>query len=461
MTRRKEEFSPLKENRVSMYSCGPTLCGELDLGQCRRLLFSDLLRRYLEFKGYQITHIINLTDLDDRTIEGASKAGVSLKEYTERYYQTFQRDLDRLLIKKATDYPRASDYVEDMIGLTGKLLEKGFAYEKFRSIYFDIARFRNYGRLSRIDLDKIKFGKTVELDQYEKDNPKDFTLLKRSTLGELKSGIFYQTRWGNVRPGWHLECAAIALKLLGPTYDIHTSGVELIFPHHENAVAISHAITDRPLANYWIHNELVLVDGKKAAQNSSDGVLTLNELIQQGFSGREVRHWLLSHHYRKAVAFSLASLEAAKNTLGHVDAFVRKLHSSPLGPVDPDVDQLIYNLKHQFAASMDDDLNIAPALASLFQFTHPINKMMDRKGLAASDREKIFKCLEQVNGVLGTMDLRPKDVDAPLKELIRKREEARKARDWVAADRLRQELKEKGIEVTDTKEGTLWRSLNP
>jgi cysteinyl-tRNA synthetase len=205
LTRNKEEFVPMQENRVTMYSCGPTLCQLIHMGQCRLLVFSDLIRRYLEFKGYDVTHILNVTDLDDRTIEGAEEAGMSLKDFTEQYYQEFLTDLDILNIKRASHYPRASQHVDDMIQLTQKLLEKGYAYEKLRSIYFDISRFKDYGKLSGIDLEKIQVGKTVDLEQYEKDNPRDFTLLKRSTLSELKKGIFYKTQWGNIRPSWHLE----------------------------------------------------------------------------------------------------------------------------------------------------------------------------------------------------------------------------------------------------------------
>jgi cysteinyl-tRNA synthetase len=311
---KKEEFIPIEENCVTMYSCGPTLCHPIQLGQCRRFLFSDLIRRYLEFKGYRVIHTMNLTDLDDRTIEGAQKDGLSLKEFTSKYHRAFLDDLGHLNIRRANAYPKASEHVDDMIELTQKLLEKGYAYEKFRSIYFDISRFKDYGKLSRIDLDKIRLGKTVNLDQYEKENPRDFTLLKRSTLNELKSGIFYETRWGNVRPSWHLECSAIAVKYLPPPYDIHTGGIDLIFPHHENAIAISQAATDESPANYWVHNELVMIDGKKPSRFPDKNTLFLREILSRGYSGREVRYWLLSHHYRKPIHFTWSKLETARNT---------------------------------------------------------------------------------------------------------------------------------------------------
>jgi cysteinyl-tRNA synthetase len=454
--RKKEDIVPIEENRIAMYTCGPTLCHLIHLGQCRRFLFSDLIRRYLEFKGYQVTHIMNVTDLDDRTIEGSGKAGVSLKDYTGKYYQAFLEDLEQLNIKRATEYPKASEHVDDMIKLTQKLMEKGYAYEKFRSVYFDISRFKDYGRLSRIDLDKIRLGKTVDLDQYEKENPRDFVLLKRSTLNELKNGIFYQTRWGNVRPGWHIECSAMAMKYLAPTYDIHTSGVDLIFPHHENAIAINQALTDKNPANYWVHNELVMINGKKPSRFSEEDTLFLRDILNRGYSGREVRYWIISHHYRKLIYFSWSKLETARNTIAHLDHFVRKLHFCQTGPGNPEMDQIVYDLRQRFTESMDDDFNVSAALAALFQFVHRINKIADRNGLSTDDKEKVLKVLERINSVLGVMDLAAPVVGEEVEALIEKREQARKNKDWESADRLRQELKEMGIEIIDSKEGPVW-----
>lgn len=457
--RKKEDIVPIEENRITMYTCGPTLCHLIHLGQCRRFLFSDLIRRYLEFKGYQVTHIMNVTDLDDRTIEGAGKAGISLKDYTDKYYQAFLKDLEQLNIKRATEYPKASEHVEDMIKLTQKLLEKGYAYEKFRSVYFDISRFKDYGRLSRIDLDKMRLGKTVDLDQYEKENPRDFVLLKRSTLNELKNGIFYQTRWGNVRPGWHIECSAMAMKYLAPTYDIHTSGVDLIFPHHENAIAINQALTDKTPANYWVHNELVMINGKKPSRFSEEDTLFLRDILNHGYSGREIRYWIISHHYRKLIYFSWSKLETARNTIANLDYFVRKLHFCQTGPGNPEMDQVVYDLRQRFTESMDDDFNVSAALAALFRFVHRINKIADRNGLSTDDKEKILKVLERINSVLGVMDLAAPVVGQEVEALIEKREQARKNKDWESADRLRQELKEMGIEIIDSKDGPVWRKV--
>jgi len=457
--RKKEEFVPIDENRIKLYSCGPTLCQLIHVAQCRRFVFSDLVRRYIEFKGYGVTHIMNVTDLDDRTIEGAEKAGKSLKDFTEEYYQEFLKDLDTLNVKRASEYPRPSQHVDDMIQLTQKLMEKGYAYEKLRSVYFDISRSEDYGKLSRIDLDKIRVGKTVDLEQYEKENPRDFTLLKRSTLSELKKGVFYKTAWGNIRPSWHLECPTMAMKILGGTYDIHMSGADLIFPHHENAIAISEAVTGKPLANYWLHNELVMVNGKKPSRASNNDVLTIRQILERGYTGRVIRYWLISRHYRKPISFSWSKMDTAKNTVAHLDKFVKKLHLCPAGEPHPDMDQLVYDLKHKFIESMDDDFNIAPALAALFEFTREINRVMDGKGLSSDDKQKVEEVLKSIDSVLGVMELELPEPDEKVEALIKRREEARRDKDWANADRIRQELKEMGIEVIDTRDGTVWQKV--
>ena len=457
LTRRREEFIPLQEDRVTIYSCGPTLCQHITLGQCRRFIFADLLRRYLEYKGFDVTHIMNLTDLDDRTIQGAEKAGMSLQDFTQRYYTAFMEDLGKLNIKKATRYPKASEYVDDMIEQVKKLMEKGVAYEKFRSIYFDISRVEDYGALSRIDLDKIRLGKTVDLDQYEKDNPRDFTLLKRSTLNELKRGIFFQTPWGNVRPSWHLECSAIARRLAGDVYDIHTSGVDLIFPHHENAIAINKALTGKPPAQFWLHNELVMIEGKGKDQGQEPRAL--RDVWAKGYTGRQIRYFLMSRHYRKPLYFSWSKLDSVKNTLDHLDSFVQKIHFSPQAPPTQEVDQFIYDLRHGFSEALDDDMNISAALAALFNFMGRLNKTMDRRGLAQNDKEVVLKALEAINSVIGVMRLEKLDPGEQAMALIRKREEARKKRDWATADTLREKLKKMGIQVIDTPSGTIWRGI--
>jgi cysteinyl-tRNA synthetase len=457
LTRKKEAFIPAKENHVTLYTCGPTLCQLIHIGQARRLVFSDLIRRYLEHKGFGVTHLVNVTDLDDRTIKGAADAGVPLKHFTEKFFQEFMKDLSALHVRKEIRYPKASEYVDHMIDLARRLLARGYAYEKFRSIYFDISRFKEYGKLSRIDLEKIRIGKTVDLEQYEKENPRDFTLFKRATLNDLKKGNFYQTPWGNVRPSWHLECPAIALNTLGDTHDIHTGGVDLVFPHHENAIAIGYALTGKPFASYWIHNELVMIDGKKPSGDGGRSLYTIRSLLEKGYTGREIRYWLISHHHNKPISFSLAKLDTARNTISHLDEFVRRLHSCRSGESHPAMDQYVYHVKHKFTESMDDDFNTSQALAALFEFIKSTNRVMSTNGLSQIDNKKVGEALQEIDSVLGIMSLELPRADEGIEALIREREKARKGKNWAVADRIRNQLKEMGIGIIDTREGTRWR----
>ena len=456
MSRQKDAFFPIKENTVSMYSCGPTVSELVGLGDCRRYIVADLLRRYLEFKGFIVNYIMNITDLDDRTIKGAEAAGEDMGAFTERYYGEFLTDMDALKVKRATSYPLVSQHVEEIMDITQKLLEKGYAYERLRSVYFDISRFQGYGKLSKVNLDKMRIGKTVDLDQYEKDNPRDFTLLKRSKLHELKRGIFFRTRWGNVRPSWHIECAAVAMKSLSETYDIQTGSTDLIFPHHENDIAITEAITGRPLANYWIHSELV--NEKTLSETPEDRALTLRDAFKRGYSGRDVRFWLIHMHYRRTLDFSWSKLEVARKTVSRLDRFVDKLRTCPGGPTASEIDQLVYDLKQGFERALDDDLNISQALAALFEFTHNINRIMDSQGLDPSDRSKIEKILSGLNSVFMIMDLEQPQLSEHIDDLIRVRDAAREKRDWARADQIRGELKTRGFDVIDTKHGTTWRT---
>jgi len=457
LSRQIDEFSPIRENEVTIYSCGPTVSKLIDLGECRRYVVADLLRRYLEYKGFAVTHVINITDLDDRTIQGAEAAEEDLKAFTDTYYQEFLKDMDVLTIKRASEYPWASDHVEEMIDTAEKLIERGFAYERLRSVYFDISRFQDYGKLSRVNLNKIKVGKTVDLDQYEKDNPRDFTLLKRSTLHELKRGLFFSTKWGNLRPGWHIECAAIAMKCLGETHDVHTGSVDLIFPHHENDIAISEALTGKPLANYWLHSELVREE--KSPQSSEQKAVTLREVLDRGYSGRDIRYWLLHMHYKKALYFSWSKLDMAKNTVSRLDRFISAIRTSRKGPASDEINQLIYDLTRRFGEAMDDDLNISQVLAVFFEFMHEVNRIMVAQGVAPSDREKIENLLAKINSVLMVMDLSETESNQEIEELLRERNSARETKDWARADVIREKLKELGIAVIDTPDGTTWRKI--
>jgi cysteinyl-tRNA synthetase len=452
LSRSKEFFEPIVPGKVGMYSCGPTAHARMHIGECRRFIFADLLRRYLEYRGYDVTHIINITDLDDKTISGSEKAGMDLYEFTGSHIDSFKKDLALLNIKPAENYPKASEHLDDMVQVAEKLVQKGVAYEKLRSIYFDISRFPGYGRLSGINIDKIRIGATVDLDEYEKDNPRDFTLMKRSRLSELKRGIYVKTQWGNVRPSWHIQCAAMSMKYLGESFDIHTSARELVFPHHENEIAIAGALTGKPLARYWIHCDQVMVDGKKT--DEKENLLTLEDLTRMGYSGREIRHWLISGHYRKPVTFSHDRLAYAKRSLKRLDTCIDALANITEGPASyPELDQLLYDIKHGFINAMDDDLNISAAMASIFKIIKKVNALIFEKRIDVDGASKIIEAFRDIDSVLKIFDFDGKSVGPQVRRLIKEREAARKEKNWDLADRIRDQLIAGGIMLRDEKTG--------
>jgi len=450
ISRCKETFEPILPGKVTMYSCGPTAHARLHMGECRRFVFSDLLCRYLEFRGYDVTHIMNITDLDDKTIAGSEKAGMDLTQFTEKHIASFKEDLKTLNIKPASNYPKASEHVHDMVSLAEKLMKKGVAYEKLRSLYFDISRFPDYGKLSGVDINKIKLGATVDLDEYEKDNPRDFTLFKRSRLSELKRGIFTKTEWGNVRPSWHIQCTAMAMRYLGETYDIHTSTRELVFPHHENEIAIAGALTGKPLARFWIHCDRVLLDGKKLDEQGPGHTLT--DLINMGYSGREIRYWLLSGHYRKPVTFSRDRLEDAKRSLKRLDSCIHSLiHiKGGAGPY-PELDQVLYDIKHGFTSAMDDDLNISEALASIFKIVKQVNILVLENKLDPDGARKIVDAFANLDSVLKIFDFEEAFENPEVRRLIKERDQARREKNWDLADKIRDRLKAMGVTLKDQK----------
>jgi cysteinyl-tRNA synthetase len=449
LSRTKEPFEPLEPGKVSIYSCGPTVHARMHLGQCRRFVFADLLTRYLQFRGFSVKHIINITDLDDKTIEGSEKAGQSLSEFTEKYIGAFKDDLALLRVRPADKYPRVSRHLQDMVSLAEELVRKGFAYEKLRSIYFDISRFSDYGKLSGIDLNKMRLGTTVDLDDYEKDNPRDFTLLKRSKLSELKRGIYIKTRWGNVRPSLHIQCASISMKYLGESFDIHTSSRELVFPHHENEIAIARALTGKPLARYWIHCDRVLVNGKKVDEKGK--AVDLKDLIDMGYSGREIRFWLLSGHYRKPITYSAGRLQYARRSLKRLDDCIQGLINLREGKSYPELNQLLYDIKNGFTGAMDDDLNISAALASIFKIIRRINILVRQKNIGPDDVPKITEAFRNIDSVMNVFDFGDMALDPDIRHLIREREKARSEKNWELADRIRGELIARGVTLKDRK----------
>jgi cysteinyl-tRNA synthetase len=445
----REVFEPMADGKATLYTNGPTAHGPLHAGEARRMVVADLVGRYLAHKGFQVRHIMNITDLDEKTYQNADAAGLPPGVFAAQNIEGIKKDLEILGIQPAEDYPRTGDHVQDMIQVVEKLMSKGFAYEKLQSLYFDISRFGEYGQLSGIDLDKIRLGATVDLDDYEKDNPRDFVLLKRVKLSDLKKGLYTKTRWGNVRPSWPLQCAALAMKYFGETCDIHIAGRELMFPMHENEIAIAGALHKKPLARFWLHCDRVLADGKKV--DAQENTLTVKTLLQSGWSGREIRFWLLSNHYRKPVVFTKERLLAARRTLQRLDECVVTLLQLHGGQQFKDMDQLIYDLKNGFAAAMDDDLNISVALAAIFRFIKTMNRLAAKGRIAADQVPKVMDGLKTIDAVLGIFNFGPAFDDSGVLELMRQRVAARSARNWELADALRQKLSDLGVMVRDTK----------
>jgi len=455
MSRKKEIFRPAHDKEITFYACGPTAYEFPHLAHCRRFVVADLMTRYLLFKGFTVKSFMNFTDLDDNTIAGALKADMPLDEFTNQYIFAFRDAIKTLGMNDFSGYPRASEHVDDMIEITHELIHKGYAYEKHGSIYFDISKFKKYGQMSGIDLSKMQLGHTVDLDNYEKDNPRDFTLLKRSTLTELKRGIFFETDWGNIRPGWHIECSAMSTRYLGETLDIHTASQDLMFPHHENEIAIAEALTGKPLANYWLHSGLLLKNGKKMSAEAGN-VVTLQDVLDRGYSGREIRFMLLGVHYRKSLLFTYKKLDAVRTALKRIDEFTRKLLCLPPGLPHPEITAIVSTLEKRFIEAMDDDLNISGAIGALFDFIKKTNPILQSGTLDLEQKNEIFTVLRRMNTVLGFLQLEQCTLAPEINRLIQQREDARQRKDWLAADEARMELLRRGITVHDTATGPIW-----
>lgn len=453
VTRKKEDFSPLKEGNITMYTCGPTVDGDLRLTEARRYLVADLLKRYLGFKGIDVTHVINITDLDDRTIKGAQDADMDIREFTGQYVSSFFNDMEKLDIVPADRYPKASEHITDTIEAVSRLVEKGFAYEKLRSVYFNILKSTVYGNLSGIDLTKIKEGYTVDLDEYEKDNPKDFTLLKRSKLNELKKGIYYRSPWGSVRPGWHIQCAVMSMKYLGNPIDIHTGNSNLVFPHHENEVAIAEALTGKPFVRHWVHNESLTIDKDSSLYDENT---TVKSIIKQGVSWRELRYLIITSHYRKSLKISDKAILSARNAIAKQKRFIAGLTGLSTGLGTQEVKKIAMGMRKDFIASMDDDLNISKALSCISTAIKKVNTLLASGHVSADEAKEFYNELKAINNVLNIFNLEPGHLNDNEKEIYHTRLEAKANGDWEKADKLRDELKHTGVMVMDTEKGAWW-----
>jgi cysteinyl-tRNA synthetase len=456
LTRQKEPFTPIQQGIVGLYTCGPTVYDYAHIGNFRAFLFEDLLKRWLQYSGYSVTHVMNLTDVDDKTIKGSQQQQKPLREYTDFYAAAFFEDAEKLNIQPANIYPRATDHIPEMVKLIQTLLQKGIAYKgEDGSIYFAIKKYPTYGKLSHLQIAELQSGARVSQDEYAKEQAQDFALWKNYSCED--GNVFWETELGKGRPGWHIECSAMSMKYLGETFDIHCGGVDNMFPHHENEVAQSEAATGKPFVHVWMHNEHLLVEGKKMAKRLGN-FYTLRDLLAKGYDPLAIRYLLLSTHYRQQFNFTFEGLTAAKSAIERLSNLQRRLQDANGKPSEEKLELLMDKATTCFNTAMNDDLNVSVALAALFDFVRDVNNLMDSGNLSKSEAVKVHALIAGFDTVLGVI---PKPTEETLPpeaaELIKKREEARKAKDWKASDSLRQQLKEMGITIEDTAQGTRWK----
>ena len=454
MSGRKETFESIEEGHVGLYTCGPTVYDFAHIGNFRSYIFEDILKRFLLYMGYSVTHVMNITDIDDKTIKGANEIGVPLEQYTKKYIDAFFEDIEALNILKADHYPRATEFIPEMADMVADLLAKGFAYEVDGSIYFNVSKFPAYGRLSKIDMSQLKKGSRVEDDDYEKASAVDFALWKAKKEGEP----FWETEVGDGRPGWHIECSVMSSKFLGPYFDIHCGGVDNIFPHHENEIAQSVASSGHDFVKYWIHCHHLIVDGEKMSKSKGNYYL-LTDLINKGYDPRSIRLLLISTHYRKQLNFTIPALEQAASSFKRLRDFQYELQHLDLPDFqNPQVPKMNEDALSRFRSGLADDLNVSVAFTSLFDLIKKANILIQRKELGRRDLLTFRKTLLEFDRVMGILP--PFDEDelpADLLEKIRMREQARTMRDFELADRMRDELESAGIILEDTKDGVRWK----
>ena len=450
-------FAPLDGARARIYSCGPTVYGPAHIGNFRSFLFADLLVRHLRWRGIPVTWVMNITDIDDKIIKGAATAGVEVGELADRYLERFLEDADALGMTRPDVLPRATAHIPEIVDLIAKLLEHEHAYRTDDgSIFFRIASWPAYGRLARLDPDQLRVGERVEADEYAKDDVRDFALWKAPKPGEPS----WETAIGPGRPGWHIECSAMSMRHLGPSFDIHTGGVDLIFPHHEDEIAQSEAATGQPFVKTWLHCAHLQMGGSKMAK-SSGNIARVRDLLEAGHSPRAIRYSLISVHYRVGLNHSDASLSAAAAAVERLDALVGALTAyREERPDDVALPDALAAAREAFGAALDDDLGISPALAVLFELVRDLNRRIDGRSLSTADAERALRLLRDLDQVLGVLPEEADALDPEIAEMLEARAAARAARDWAASDRLRDELAERGVAVEDTRDGQRWRRLS-
>jgi len=460
LSRKKEEFRPLNKGEVRIYNCGPTVYDFAHIGNFRAYVFADLLRRFLEWKGFHVKQVMNLTDVDDKTIRNSRKEGLSLGQFTDKYARAFFEDIKTLNIMPATLYPKATEHIKEMVALVKALEKKGYAYKGNDGIYYNIQKFRDYGKLSGASLEGLQAGARVRQDEYDKEKASDFALWK---FWDKEDGdVFWENELGKGRPGWHIECSAMSMKYLGESFDIHTGGVDLIFPHHENEIAQSEGATGKRFVRYWLHNEHLLVDGQKMAK-SLGNFFTLRDLLKKGHNPKAIRFLLLSAHYRAKLNFTDEALKSAGETVKGIENFVAELQNAKAGKEKPEIKKLSEKARKEFEKAMDDDLNMPLALKSMFDFMKEVN-ILAQDGISEKDSKLILGLIFDFDRILG-LGLKEigkvwhsaEEAGPEIRGLIEKREAFRAQKKWKEADAVRDSLKKKGIIVEDTEKGPRWK----
>ena len=457
LTRRVEPFAPLDGRTVRIYSCGPTVYNPAHLGNFRTFLFVDLLRRALRLKGWHVRQVMNLTDVDDKIIRRAAEQDKTIAEVTEPVTEIFFRDRDYLRIQPAESYPKATDYVPQMVELVRQLVANGVAYQADDgSVYFAIDRFPSYGKLSRLDTREVKAGARVAQDDYSKENAQDFALWKAAKPEDERVRAAWDSPWGRGRPGWHLECSAMAIDLLGETLDIHCGGIDLIFPHHEDEIAQSEAATGKPFSHFWCHGAFLLTEGAKMAKRLGN-VTTVKDMRESGIPAAAIRRFVFNNHYRKELNLTEEALEASIEAVNRIGIFASRLESAT--GATPELGAAAVDFVHDAEAALFDDLNAPQALGALSEFVRRANAELDKRGTDTAALTQAREAFARINGVLDIVPESEADPDltAWTEERLEARRAARARRDFATADRIRQELAERGVQIEDTPTGTKWR----
>jgi cysteinyl-tRNA synthetase len=448
------EFVPLEAGHVRIYSCGPTVYGPAHVGNFRSFLFADLLVRYLRYKGLRVTWVMNITDVDDKIIKNALAQGVPIETISERYRRQFLADMETLRVALPDAMPCATEHIPQMVALIQTLIEGGHAYRTEEgSVFFRISSWPAYGRLARLDPEGMRVGERVESDEYGKDDVRDFALWKGPKPGEPS----WDTAIGPGRPGWHIECSAMSMAYLGQSFDIHTGGIDLVFPHHQDEIAQSEAATGQTFVAYWLHCAFLQMGGQKMAK-SAGNISRVADVVGRGISPRALRLALISAHYRTPLSFGDESLQAANSAVDRLEALLTALAAYRADcPDDASLPELLSATRAAFEAALDDDLNVSPALAALFELVRELNRRIDARQLSTEDAGRAMSFIRDLDRVLAIAPEQDEDLGPELQELLDKRAAARTARDWAGSDQLRAELTERGVLVEDTRDGQRWR----